>query len=68
MMSGSDLSSWAVIEGTQHPQEYASRLAKIVGCDEVPGEGMVNCLKSKEPMDLVSAAEKVSRNVSACDK
>ena len=63
-MSGSDLSSWAVIEGTQHPQEYARRLAKVVGCEDIPGEGMINCLRSKEPMELVYAAEKVSTNVS----
>ena len=36
----------------------------MVGCEDIPGEGMVNCLRSKEPMELVYAAEKVSTNVS----
>lgn len=62
-MSGSDVSSWAVIDGKQYPSEYAVQLSRILGCGDRPGEGMINCLRSKEPMELVYAAEKVSLRV-----
>lgn len=64
MMSGSDLSPWAVMNNTQAPKEYARQLSRIVGCGDGEGEGMIRCLRSRSPPDLVNAAEKVSLRVS----
>ena len=63
-MSGSDMNSWAVMNKTQAPKEYARQLAEIVGCEELEGEGMIKCLRSRSPPDIVNAAEKVSLRVS----
>ncbi|XP_067929338.1 fatty acyl-CoA hydrolase precursor, medium chain-like isoform X2 [Watersipora subatra] len=60
LMSGSDMNSWAVMNKTQAPKEYARQLAEIVGCEELEGEGMIKCLRSRSPPDIVNAAEKVS--------
>ena len=69
MMSGSDLSSWAVMNNTQAPKEYTRDLSKIVGCGggEVD-DGMIRCLRTRSPPDLVNAAEKVSLRVSGFSK
>lgn len=57
------MNSWAVIDSKQYPGEYAVKLSRVLGCGDKPGEGMINCLISKEPMELVYAAEKVSLRV-----
>lgn len=67
LMSGSDLSSWAVMKKTQYPREYAVKLSRIVGCGSEPGEGMIRCLRNRKPTDLIHAAEKVPINITVSE-
>ena len=60
MMSGSDMNSWAVMNSTQSPVEYARQLSDIVGCGGGDGDEIIKCLRSRSPPDIVNAAEKVS--------
>lgn len=63
MMSGSDLSPWAVVGKDQYPSEYTAELSERVGCGREPGEGMVRCLRTVSAAKLIEAAEQVPLRV-----
>ena len=64
MLSGSELSEWAVIP-TEEAKEYARRLSKEVGCPTGDSLQMVDCLRHYRSFEqIVNASAKVPMLVS----
>ena len=59
MMSGSDLSEWAVIPNSD-AKEYAERLAYAVGCPTTPTSRLIDCLRyDRSYNEIVNASARI---------
>lgn len=65
MMSGSDLSEWAVVDPIWNAHEYAKQLGYLIGCPTADNYQLVRCLRMSRTADeIVNASIRVEVKVS----
>ena len=60
LQSGTVFSGWAFVDDPDRERENSHNLGTTMGCDVSTSASLVECLKTKDAIELMEAADQVS--------